>query len=182
MSFKIFLHGLESSNQGTKSVFFRENYPDIIIPNFVGTLWQRMDKLNRILSDKSGIRLVGSSFGGLMASIFAMENESRVDRMVLLAPAISLKIKEFILSDSDADSHQIAARFFDSIDLTNDDEKMISVPVRIYHGRDDEVLPVGDVENTAKKIFSNLSFHPVDDDHFLHKTFKTIEWDRHLKA
>lgn len=177
MSFKIFLHGLESSNQGTKSVFFRERYPDIIIPNFVGDLQQRMDKLNRILSDKSGIRLVGSSFGGLMASIFVMENESRVDRIVLLAPAISLKIKELILSNSDPESYQIAARFYDFIDLTDYNEKKISVPVRIYHGRDDDVLPVRDVEHAAKKVFSNLSFHIVDDDHFLHKTFKAIEWD-----
>ena len=60
---RIFLHGLESSNQGTKSVFFRENFPDIIIPHFTGDLQQRMARLNEVLSARSEIIMVGSSFG-----------------------------------------------------------------------------------------------------------------------
>ena len=71
MSVRIFIHGLESSNQGTKSIYFRERYPDMIIPHFTGDLKERLDKLGEILSGKSDIRLVGSSFGGLMASLFA---------------------------------------------------------------------------------------------------------------
>ncbi|MBW2205163.1 MAG: hypothetical protein JRF52_14135 [Deltaproteobacteria bacterium] len=73
MTHRIFIHGLESSNKGTKAVFFREKYPHMIIPTFTGNLPERMEKLNRILSDKSDIRIVGSSFGGLMAALFAME-------------------------------------------------------------------------------------------------------------
>ncbi|MFH1350290.1 MAG: YqiA/YcfP family alpha/beta fold hydrolase [Pseudomonadota bacterium] len=150
---KIFIHGLESSNQGTKSVFFREKFSDMLLPHFTGPLQQRMERLNGILSDKTGIRLVGSSFGGLMASIFAMENESRVDRLILLAPAINL---------------------MPSMDYP---VRKIAVPVWIYHGKGDEVIPLTAVEDLAKKAFLNLSFHSVDDDHFLHKTFKTIDWD-----
>ncbi|MGD2125184.1 MAG: YqiA/YcfP family alpha/beta fold hydrolase [Desulfobacteraceae bacterium] len=153
MAVRIFLHGLESSNQGTKAVFFRERHPDMILPNFTGPLEERMEKLNGILSEKTGIILVGSSFGGLMASIFAMENEPRVDRLVLLAPAINL------------------------MDSTEYSEQRISVPVWIYHGKEDEVIPLKDVEKVANKVFSNLSFEVVDDDHFLHKTFKNLDWD-----
>jgi pimeloyl-ACP methyl ester carboxylesterase len=153
MSVKIFLHGLESSGQGTKGVFFRERYPDMIIPTFTGGLQERMEKLYDILSGKSDIRFVGSSFGALMASLFAMENETRVEKMVLLAPAINL------------------------IGLAAEKSKTISVPVRIYHGRGDQVIPLGEVESIAKKTFPNLSFHAVDDDHFLHRTFKIIDWD-----
>ena len=90
MSFRIFIHGLESSNQGTKSVFFREKYPDMAIPYFTGSLDERMRSLRSVLFQKTGVILVGSSFGGLMATIFAMENEERVERMILLAPAINL--------------------------------------------------------------------------------------------
>jgi pimeloyl-ACP methyl ester carboxylesterase len=112
-----------------------------------------MEELNGILSGKSGIRLVGSSFGGLMASLFAMENEPKVDKLILLAPAINL------------------------MDFTKCGKKQISVPVRIYHGKDDEVIPLKEVKKVAEDLFHNLSFHTVDDDHMLHRTFKTIDWD-----
>ncbi len=153
MSFKIFIHGLESSDKGTKSVFFKQKYPDMVAPNFSGGLPERMEKLGDILSGKTGIRLVGSRFGGLMGTIFTMENEPRVDKLILLAPAINLmaEIDQF--------------------------QKKISVPVWIYHGSDDDVIPLDKVEAVARNMFRNLSFQKVEDDHFLHKTFKTIDWD-----
>lgn len=153
MSLKIFIHGLDSSNQGTKSVFFRERYPDMMIPNFTGDLPERMAALEDVLSDSSGIRFVGSSFGGLMASIFAMQHELRVDRMILLAPAIN-RISE--------------APYV---------KRKISIPVHIYHGTHDEVIPPKEVEREAKDLFQHLTFHIVDDDHFLHRTFRAIDWD-----
>jgi pimeloyl-ACP methyl ester carboxylesterase len=156
MSTKIFMHGWASSNQGTKSVYFRERFPDMIIPNFQGNLQQRMEKLNGILSEKAELRLVGSSFGGLMAAIFAMENESRVERVILLAPAIH------------------------SIEFTPYHQRTVAVPVWIYHGSGDEVIPLRDVERVARSVFPDLSFNTMDDDHSLHKTFKTIDWQRLL--
>ncbi len=153
MTIKIFIHGLESSNQGTKSVFFKRTFPDILTPNFRGNLQDRMERLNEILSEKSKIKLVGSSFGGLMASIFAMKNEPRVDKLILLAPAINL------------------------LEFAHYHEKKLTVPVSIYHGKDDELIPLKAVEKVAKNSFQNLSFNIVDDDHNLHKTFKTIDWN-----
>ena len=153
MALRIFIHGLESSNQGTKSIFFRERFPDMIIPNFIGDLPERMEKLNEVLAGLSGVRIVGSSFGGLMASIFAMGNEPRVDRLILLAPAINI------------------------IELTDYQLKEISVPVLIYHGTKDNVIPLQAVERIADKYFRDLTFNKVDDDHFLYNTFKTIDWD-----
>lgn len=150
---KIFIHGLESSNQGTKAVYFRQKFPDMIVPNFSGNLQERMEQLNDILSEKSGIGLVGSSFGGLMASIFAMENESRSDRLILLAPALNL------------------------LEFADHRKGQISLPVRIYHGIHDAVIPIEAIEGVARKAFRNLIFQRVDDDHFLHNTFKTIDWD-----
>jgi pimeloyl-ACP methyl ester carboxylesterase len=158
MAFRIFIHGLESSNQGTKAVYFRERFPDMVIPHFVGTLEERMEKLLGILSPESDIVLVGSSFGGLMASIFAMENEEKVNRLVLLAPAINL-----------AEFGAYRAR-------------KISVPVWTYHGREDEVIPLDEVERVAKQVFPHLSFHAVRDDHYLHRTFKQIDWDTLLRS
>jgi alpha-beta hydrolase superfamily lysophospholipase len=124
----------------------------MIIPNFPGTLQERMQKLKKTLSKKSGIRLVGSSFGGLMAALFAMDNESRVDRMILLAPALNL------------------------IRFSGTHEREISIPTWIYHGKDDEVIPLETIEGVAKKTFRHLTLKVVDDDHYLHKTFKRIDW------
>ena len=64
MATRVFIHGLESSSKGTKGVFFRERYPDMIIEDFHGTLEQRMDKLNSLLYKKSSLIMVGSSYGG----------------------------------------------------------------------------------------------------------------------
>jgi pimeloyl-ACP methyl ester carboxylesterase len=156
VSFSVFIHGLESSNRGTKAVYFKNRFPEMIIPNFSGSLEERMEKLNGILSEKTGLRLVGSSFGGLMGSIFAMENESRVDRLILLAPALNL------------------------MEFSNYQEKAISLPVWVYQGKDDEVIPLSAVERVSRRCFRNLTFHAVEDDHFLHRTFMTIDWERLL--
>jgi len=153
VSLRIFIHGLESNNQGTKAIYFREKFPGMLTPNFPGPLDDRMARLQAILSGKSDILMVGSSFGGLMASIFAMENEPSVSKLILLAPAINL------------------------MEFTPYRERKTLMPVHIYHGRQDEVIPISDVEEVARQVFSTLTFHAVDDDHYLHKIFKTIDWD-----
>lgn len=153
MLLRIFIHGLESNNQGTKAVYFRKNFPGMLTPNFPGPLDERMEKLQTVLSGQSEILLVGSSFGGLMASIFAMENEPRVKRLILLAPAINL------------------------MEFSAYRDRQIQTPVHIYHGRQDEVISLEGVREVALQVFSDLSFHAVDDDHYLHKTFEKIEWD-----
>ena len=153
MAINIFIHGLESGNQGTKSLFFREKFPDMIIPDFKGDLATRMDKLNKVLKGRFDINMVGSSFGGLMAVLFAMQDETRLKRIILLAPAINhLKgaVKEV---------------------------KILSLPVIMYHGKNDDVIPLEEVEHIAKNTFKLLSLHRVDDDHFLHKTFTDIDWE-----
>ncbi len=149
---RIFIHGLESSNRGTKAVFFRERFPEMIIPTFVGTLPERLSALEESLRDKSDIRIVGSSFGGLMGTLFAMKNEERVKCLVLLAPAIHM------------------------IHMAPSKVRKIHIPVHLYHGTEDAVIPLDEVETAAGKYFQRLSFHKVQDDHFLHRTFKTIDW------
>lgn len=153
MSLRLFIHGLESNNQGTKAVYFRKCFPGMLTPNFPGSLDERMADLRALLSGKSDIILVGSSFGGLMGSMFAMENESKVKRLILLAPAINL------------------------MEFSPYRDRRTQIPVHIYHGRQDDVIPLEDVREVARRVFPDLTFHAVDDDHYLHRTFETIEWE-----
>ena len=156
MKINIFIHGLESSSQGVKGRYFKERFPDMIVPDFVGTLVERMKKLREVLKGKSNINIVGSSYGGLMGTIFAMEEKDRVNKLILLAPAINY------------------------LHMAIDEPKKIDIPVWIYHGTRDEVIPLNEVRAVAEKIFQYLSFNIVDDDHFLYNTFKSIPWEKLL--
>ncbi len=151
MDTKIFIHGLESSSQGVKGKYFREKFPDMIIPDFTGSLENRMKKLRTLLKGKSNIKIIGSSYGGLMATIFAME-EPMVSQMILLAPAINY------------------------ISMAVEDIKKIHIPVWIYHGIDDNIIPLNEVKQVARDIFTNLYFNIVNDNHYLHNTLKVIPW------
>ena len=154
---RVFIHGLEGSSQGTKGVFFRERYPDMIIEDFHGTLEQRMNILNSLLSEKTFLIMVGSSYGGLMAATYAFNNQESVKKLILLAPALIFhEFKPYL-------------------------QKKIDTPVIIYHGKGDDVVPLAPVHEIARRVFENLTFNMVDDDHFLSKTFKSIDWDKLLE-
>lgn len=155
---RVFIHGLESSSQGTKGVFFRERFPDMLIEDYTGLLDERMAKLRTVLAGKKDLILVGSSFGGLMAAIYACENEESLIRLILLAPALDLG-------------------YFRPYA-----EKRLSIPVWLYHGKDDDVVPPAPVEKIARQVFRSLSYHLVEDDHSLHRTFPTMDWNRLLSA
>lgn len=148
----VFIHGLESTGQGTKGRFFAQRFPEMIIEDYTGDFKTRMNKLNSALNGKDHLILVGSSYGGLMAVQFAMVNENRVKKMILLAPALNLE--EF-----EADSN-----------------RQLKIPVVIYHGADDDIVNPPVVKDIAFRCFSSLEYHLVKDDHVLHKTFPLLDW------
>jgi pimeloyl-ACP methyl ester carboxylesterase len=157
-STRVFIHGLESSGMGTKGVFFRDKYPDMIIEDFVGAFKDRTEKLNEILSGKAPLILVGSSYGGLMAAVYAFNNEKSVKKIILLAPALDLLEFEPYLG------------------------RQLVLPVVIYHGGDDAVVSPSSVHGIARTVFANLEYHLVDDDHSLHRTFSLLNWDDLLET
>ncbi len=153
---RVFIHGLESTSRGTKGVFFRERYPDMIIEDYFGSFSQRMEKLEGLLAGEDHLILVGSSYGGLMAAVYACRHEERVKKLILLAPALHSELYQPCL------------------------KKKLSMPVTIFHGRQDDVVPLEKVRAIAERLFMNLKFNAVEDDHFLHDTFATLEWDKLL--
>ena len=155
---KIFLHGLESSSKGAKASFLRNIFPDMEIPDFKGSLAERMASLYDILAGQKDIILIGSSFGGLMATIFAIENTDVVKKIVLLAPA--LNFPEF----SSYPVHRI------------------DIPTWMIIGRDDTVTPANKVLPLARKFFATLTYNEVKDDHMLARTFRKLDWETLLSG
>jgi predicted esterase len=153
---RVFIHGLDSSSQGTKGMYFRNKFPAMLIDDFSGPLEQRMSKLNTVLREREDIILVGSSYGGLMASIYGLNHEEKVKKLILLAPALHVPEFNSFLG------------------------KKTNIPVTICHGIHDDVVPLDSVHKIALSIFDNLHHFSVKDDHSLHETFESMDWNELL--
>ena len=129
----------------------------MIIEDYTGSLEQRMVKLNEVLRNQTDLVLIGSSYGGLMAGMYALDNAEKVRKMILLAPALNLfEFKPYL-------------------------RKQLHIPVMLYHGRQDDVVPPEAVHDIAQTVFLNLQYHLVEDDHPLNNTFKHMDWDNLIK-
>jgi pimeloyl-ACP methyl ester carboxylesterase len=95
-----YLHGFASSAQSTKAAFFGERLkargvrvfvPDLNEPDFTTlTMTRMLTQLDREMAAGGGDRvaLMGSSLGGTLAILAAARFGERVDRLVLMAPAV----------------------------------------------------------------------------------------------
>lgn len=154
----IFIHGYESSGHGFKGNLLRSIFPNILTPDFTGELLERMDQLKNVLKAEKKWIFIGSSFGGLMGTLYMMEYPDKVEKAVLMAPALVSPLipKDFKLNK-------------------------IEIPVIIFHGKNDEVVPLDPVRKFAENYFRKFEYYLVDDDHRLHATTKSIEWEKILK-
>lgn len=151
-----FLHGLDSSSKGTKGQWFAKHFPEVRIPDFQGELATRLSALETLCHCYNNLTLVGSSFGGLMATCFAIRHPSRCHSLILLAPA--LNFPEF-----------------------SPPQKKIATPTSLIIGTQDTVTPPGKVLPLAKKSFSQLQILTYDDDHMLHNSFEQLDWQQLLQ-
>ena len=149
----IYLHGLESDSNSGKARLFREWFPGMLTPDFKGSFEDRMSQLVPILSDKIDWTLIGSSFGGLMGTVFTCAHPTQVRKLVLLAPAL------------------LREQFASYLDL-----EPVSVPTVVIHGTLDTVVPFEPVREIAQKLFTNLTYHIVEDDHRLGKSVHELDW------
>lgn len=146
-----FLHGLESSGNGTKGQFFAQHLPQMQRPDFKGPLASRLSQLEILTKDETELILIGSSYGGLMASCFAEKNCKKIKKLILLAPALNFE------------GYTPPA-------------KSIDVPVLVVIGRHDDVTPINPVVDLAKRSFKSVTIWICEDDHMLHKIFPELNW------
>lgn len=96
-----------------------------------------------------------------MGAIFTCEHPDQVRKLVLLAPALILP--QF-------------APFHDTSTSLSTGREPVSVPTTIIHGIQDTIVPLEKVREIAQKVFTNLTYKIVDDDHSLHNTADRLNW------
>ena len=116
-----------------------------------------MKQLKPILGRKKSWTIIGSSFGGLMGTVFTCEHPTQVRKLILLAPAL------------------LRDQFASYLNL-----EPVSVPTVIVHGTADDVVPLESVREVAEKLFTNLTYHTVNDGHRLQKAFVELDWEEIL--
>lgn len=155
----IYLHGLESTSQSGKARQFAEKFPGMATPDFTGEFEERMQQLYPILGNEKDWTIIGSSYGGLMGTVFTCKHPTQVRKLILLAPAL------------------LRERFGSFLDI-----EPVSVPTVLIHGSEDDIVPLEPVREIAEKLFINLEYIVVEDGHRLHKAFEKLNWEEYLRA
>jgi pimeloyl-ACP methyl ester carboxylesterase len=191
-----YLHGFASSCKSTKASFFAERLqpfgiemrcPDFNEPDFTTMTMTRM--LEQLTDDirASGpgpVTLIGSSLGGALAVLEAERLSARVDRLVLLAPAVMFskpghhlvapeRVDEWRRQGSMAFFHHAYGEerslhfgFYEDTVTYDAFEATIGQPTLIFQGMRDTSVDYRTVERFASAR-PNVTLSLLDDDHQL---------------
>jgi predicted esterase YcpF (UPF0227 family) len=200
----LYLHGFASSPQSTKARYMQQKFaalgltlhvPDLNLADFSKvTLSEQLIYLDRnYLNDDEPIVVIGSSLGGFLAVQLASQNPL-VQKLVLLAPAFgfSQRIAETLGKENIAQWQQDGSRefyhyglkrnlnlqfqFFVDTQKYSEDKLTRSLPILIFHGIDDDVVPFALSEEFAK-MRSQVILKLLNDDHALGKDLDSIWQD-----
>ena len=199
----LYLHGFASSAHSSKASFFREKLaakgvttmvPDLNEPDFSTLTVSRMvQQAAAAIESEAGdepVAVIGSSLGGFVAVQVALRYRARVQRVVLLAPALDFdgnrlsEVGDRGLADWKASNelqvlHYGYGRLMSvHYDLYADSRQYNSLdagltqPVQVFQGRHDKSVDPATVERWAAAR-PNVELHMLDDDHQLHRS---LEW------
>ena len=191
----IYLHGFASSARSTKATFFAEklaakgidmSVPDLNQPDFSTLTVTRMLKQAGDAIDAAGepVALIGSSLVGFVAVQAAVEHADRVQRIVLLAPALDFdgnRLSE--LGDRGLDEWKSSNRLdvfhyaygrtmpvqyelYADARRYNAFDARLTQPVQVFQGRRDSSVDPDTVARWAAAR-PNVELHLLDDDHQL---------------
>jgi pimeloyl-ACP methyl ester carboxylesterase len=167
----MYLHGSDSSSKSGKAMQFAEMFAGMQTPDFTGSFEERMMQMIAVVGKEKGWTFIGSSYGGLMATVFASEQPKQVRKLVLLAPAI-MKNRSGYFIDPVINKTLLGNR---------KKLNVISIPTVIVHGSQDDVVPIKPVRKIAEELFTDVEFIVVDDGHRLQKAFVELDWESILK-
>jgi pimeloyl-ACP methyl ester carboxylesterase len=192
----LYLHGFASSAQSSKAAFFRTRLaehsvtlatPDFNQPDFSTlTITRMLDQVREAIDagPPGPTALIGSSLGAFVAVQAAVQHPERVDRLILLAPALDFGGNRMrALGDQGLDEWRRTnrlevfhygfgrvipvhyelyadARRYDSFNTALD------MPVQVFQGRGDTA-----VDPESVRVWSEarpyVELHMLDDDHQL---------------
>ncbi|HEY7172508.1 MAG TPA: YqiA/YcfP family alpha/beta fold hydrolase [Vicinamibacterales bacterium] len=191
-----YLHGFASSSQSTKAAYFRERLqarnvpvitPDFNEPDFASlTMTRMLDQLGRELAavDDGPIALMGSSLGGTLAILAAARFGARIDRLVLMAPAVMFakpghhllppeRIEEWrrrgalpFFHYAYNEERPLNYAFYEDTLHYDAFAAPFSQPALVFQGLNDRSVPYQTVEQFARTR-SNVTLSLLDDDHQL---------------
>jgi pimeloyl-ACP methyl ester carboxylesterase len=191
-----FLHGFASSSRSTKAAYFRQKLaplgvtfqcPDLNEPDFSTlTMTRMLEQLEDELGKAPGVpaALIGSSLGGTLAILASACFAERIDRLVLLAPAVMFakpgdqmlppeRIEEWRRAGSFPFFHYAYgeerplgfAFYEDSLNYDAFNTPIVQ-PTLVFQGMRDTSVDYRTVEQFSKAR-ANVTLSLLDDDHQL---------------
>ena len=199
-----YLHGFASSAKSTKGSYLSERFadygltlrcPDFNQPDFTTlTLTRMLQQVDREIADAPApATLIGSSLGGTLAVLAAAIFGARVDRLVLLAPAVLFakeghhllppeRITDWrrlgqlpFFHYADGVERMLNFAFYEDSFRYNPFDAVFAQPAIVFQGRHDASVEPRTVEAFAYAR-PNLTLTLLDDDHQLIRSLPRI-WE-----
>lgn len=200
----VYLHGFASGPGSTKAQFLRSRFaehgitlhvPDLNLGDFATvTLTKQLQYLHDCFAD-TPLVVIGSSLGGLLASLIASTN-TKVEKLVLLAPAFGFsdrlvtRLGEAAIArwqeTGSLDYYHYGLKrfvplgyeFFADAQAHTEMSLQRELPILIMHGLSDEVVPVSASRDFAASR-PNVMPELLHGDHGLGDVLETI-WQKSM--
>ena len=144
----VFAHGLEGSPQGNKARRLRALGLPLLVSDLRGVPLAGGCSVVEEQTRPGGVLLVGSSYGGLVAALLAVQHPERFTGLVLCAPALTLR------EAPNLEPGRLAAP--------------PDLPTVILHGVQDDVVSIEGSRRYRDRSGDHVRLLELDDDHALH--------------
>lgn len=199
-----YLHGFASGPGSAKAKLFFEKLhqlgipvliPDLNQPQFEQmTLTSQLQVIDRVANsqaEENDLAIVGSSMGGLLATIYA-QSRPAVKALILLAPGFEIadRWRQWLGEDGLAKwrkdgtmavlhhSYQrhlpLSYQMFEDLANYDTNNLQVSVPTLVFHGKKDTVVPIASSLRFQRRNSDYVRLVELNDDHQLLRSMGQI--------